>query len=175
MVGEADRSQEWEAGTRNHGNLSGPGVKASGAGVQRSVVGSPWTATLRRGRAKRRFVAVCVAVLLSALIAADRAGWLLDDPGDWARYEGKAFNVARVIDGDTLEIHAGDGLPQTTRVRLWGIDAPEHARPDLNRPAEPFAHEATDWLSQRCEGQRVTLHLQRHRLRGPVRSTFGLR
>ena len=111
-------------------------------------------------------VAVGCAVVLSVLIVADRAGWLLDDPGDWARYEGKTFEVTRVVDGDTLDVRAPDGSHATTRVRLWGIDAPEHARPDRNRPAEPFAQEATDWLSRRCEGRSVTLRLQRHRLRG---------
>ncbi|WP_146991409.1 thermonuclease family protein [Bradyrhizobium macuxiense] len=39
-------------------------------------------------------------------------------PADWAR-AGDVAGQASVIDGDTIEIHG-------TRVRLYGIDAPEH-------------------------------------------------
>ncbi|OKO78351.1 nuclease [Bradyrhizobium sp. NAS96.2] len=43
---------------------------------------------------------------------------MVSTPADWARAGDVAGQVS-VIDGDTLEIHG-------TRVRLYGIDAPEH-------------------------------------------------
>ena len=51
--------------------------------------------------------------------------------------------VARVIDGDTLELANGE------RVRLIGVDAPEHGRPGSN--------EATQFVRGRVEGRTVWL------------------
>jgi endonuclease YncB( thermonuclease family) len=51
--------------------------------------------------------------------------------------------VARVIDGDTLELENGD------RVRLIGVNAPERS--------ELGADEATDFVRERVEGQNVWL------------------
>ena len=57
---------------------------------------------------------------------------------------------ARVIDGDTLEIHGG------TRIRLYGIDAPESAQccRDAGR-SWPCGREASRALSQRLAGRPV--------------------
>lgn len=44
---------------------------------------------------------------------------------DRDKYHGKTFTVARVIDGDTLDIDVRDGQSERTRIRLLGIDAPE--------------------------------------------------
>ena len=121
---------------------------------------------LSRRRAWRRWGVVIAGVLFAALVAVDRSGYLLDRGGDWARYEGKAFHVTRVIDGDTLEIAVPDGNRPVTRVRLWGIDTPELARQDTGRPAEPFADEAAAYVRGLCQGQTVTLSLEPHRLRG---------
>jgi len=52
--------------------------------------------------------------------------------------ECQPFEVARVIDGDTLVTEAGETL------RLARIDTPELA--SKIRPAEPRAHEAKDFL-----------------------------
>ena len=71
-----------------------------------------------------------------------------------------------MIDGDTLEVRAPDGDRATTRVRLWGVDTPELARPGNDKPAEPWAQQATDHTKQRTAGATVTLYLQQHRLRG---------
>lgn len=44
---------------------------------------------------------------------------------DIARYHGHVFEVAAVVDGDTLDIDVPDGTSTTTRIRLLGIDTPE--------------------------------------------------
>ena len=100
------------------------------------------------------------------LVAADRAGWLLYDGGDWGRYDGASFMVTQVVDGDTLYIDVPDADQPSTRVRLWGVNAPELARPDLDRQAQPFAVEATDLVRELCNDQPVRLHLEPHKTRG---------
>jgi micrococcal nuclease len=117
---------------------------------------------LRVGRATR---AAMIVTALVVLIALDRAGWLLYR-SDMQRYDGRTFAVVRVIDGDTLDIAAPDGESPTTRVRLWGIDAPELARSDPPTAAEPFADQAHGMLRQLCEDRPVTLHLEADRPRG---------
>ncbi len=111
-----------------------------------------------------------VALVVIALIAADRSGLLLvPRPGDLTTYCGVTARVRWVIDGDTFDV----ALPYrvnrraATRIRLWGVDCPERARPD--QPAEPFADEARELTRALVEQGPVTLYLEPHRTRG----TFG--
>jgi len=103
-------------------------------------------------------------VLLVAVFLADRWGLLVYGGADAARYDGRPFRVVAVIDGDTLDLDVPDGRHAATRVRLWGIDTPEHARAD--RPAQPGADAATERATQLAFGQTVTVRLEPHRLRG---------
>lgn len=121
--------------------------------------------SLRALRRRRLMRAAAIAVALMALIVLDRAGLLLFR-GDEHRYDGRTFAVVRVIDADTLDIAAPDGQAPTTRVRLWGIDAPEPARTDPPTPAEPFADQARALTERLCDGRAVTLHLEPDRHRG---------
>lgn len=66
---------------------------------------------------------------------------------------GERHTVARVVDGDTLELEGGD------RVRLIGVDTPEFAAGG----AEPFAVEAREFVQQMVDGQEVTLQFDRER------------
>lgn len=59
--------------------------------------------------------------------------------------------VARVIDGDTIELAGG------ARLRYLGIDTPELA--SGRRPAEPYAREAMEMNRRLVEGKRI--HLER--------------
>lgn len=46
---------------------------------------------------------------------------------DFARYHERVFRVAKVVDGDTIDIDHPDRDKTTTRIRLWGVDTPEVA------------------------------------------------
>lgn len=96
------------------------------------------------------------------LIVVDRQGLLLEKGGDLARYDGRTFRVVRVVDGDTLLIDAPDGRDPTTRVRLWGIDAPELARPREGIAADPLADEAHAFARRLCEAKTVRILLESH-------------
>jgi len=48
---------------------------------------------------------------------------------DQRKYHRQTFAVARVIDGDTLDLDVPDGNSPFTRVRLLGIDTPETKHP----------------------------------------------
>lgn len=108
-------------------------------------------------------------LVIVLLVLADRQGWLLDDGGDLKVYDGQGFVVTHVVDGDTLDVGQPDRRAEqpraTTRVRLWGIDTPELARPSEGRPADPYADDARRFAQVKAEGQRVTLRLQPHRTR----------
>lgn len=84
-----------------------------------------------------------------------------------ARYDGQACLVVRVIDGDTLDVDLPDGDNPVTRVRLWGINAPELAKPwEPPEASQPGAVEAKAALAAWVEHRLVFLELQPHRVRG---------
>jgi endonuclease YncB( thermonuclease family) len=131
--------------------------------------GVPLERYLRLTRRQHQLLTLSVLLIGAALAAADRL-WLYRG-GDLGRYDGQTFAVVRVIDGDTLDVDVPDpnaphGPIATTRIRLWGMDTPETAKPFLNKPGEPFGDEATEFTRKLCAGRRVTLQLEAHRLRG---------
>lgn len=72
--------------------------------------------------------------------------------------------VQSVTDGDTIKAVTDEGTE--LRTRLYGIDAPETAKPGLYLPAQPYGDEATRYLRKLVLGKRVTLHIMdidRHR------------
>lgn len=109
-------------------------------------------------------MAVGVAVLAVVLFMADRWGLLIYGGADATRYDGRVFRVAAVLDGDTIDLDSPDRRQATTRVRLWGIDTPELASRD--RPAQPGAEAAAQWVRQRVDQTQVTVRLEPHRQRG---------
>ncbi len=129
----------------------------------------PLDVFLPRQRRYRWLRALLALVLLALLLYADRRGWLLHETDDWRHYHEQWFTVARVVDGDTLMLDTPDGEHRQTRVRLWGIDTPELAKPREQRPAEPGAEAARDFLDQLATGRRVRLTLQSQR----IRDSFG--
>jgi endonuclease YncB( thermonuclease family) len=123
-----------------------------------------------RPGSRRRVFLVGLVLGLALLALADRRGWLLVPPADLQTYDGRQVLVERVVDGDTLIVAVPDAREgtATTRVRLWGIDAPELARPfdTPPSPAEPLAAEAAEALRRLVEGREVRLILEPGRPRG---------
>ena len=87
---------------------------------------------------------------------------------DLDTYHGKIFTIARVIDGDTLDIDIPDGRDDYTRVRLLGIDAPETA--GEQSPPRVFAPQATEFAIELAQGQSVTVYLDAP---NPTRGKYG--
>lgn len=85
---------------------------------------------------------------------------------DQASFSSVTVFVVRVVDGDTFIADLPDPLNNTptTRVRLWGIDAPELARD--GKPDEPFAQEATRFANKMLAGERVQLTIEESRRHG---------
>ncbi|MEM6552016.1 MAG: thermonuclease family protein [Planctomycetota bacterium] len=132
---------------------------------------NPTPRQLRRRTRRNRALALAITLLVILVLARlDHLGLLLAPEDDLDRYHGQTFTVLRVVDGDTLIIDAPDATQSPTRpetrVRLWGIDAPETAKPQRNRPAERGADAATRYLEQLALNQPVTLYLEAHRPRG---------
>ncbi len=87
--------------------------------------------------------------------------------GDYERYHGRTFRVAKVVDGDTVDLDAPDGEKRTTRVRLWGVDTPE-----VHTPGEPPMHygpEASDFAKRHLAGREVETLL----VEGETRGKYG--
>jgi micrococcal nuclease len=76
---------------------------------------------------------------------------------DSARYQGRKFQVVRVVDGDTLHIAAPDLGRQTTKVRLLGIDAPEMGSSTSERMY--FAEESTAFAKRLALDKVVSVYL----------------
>jgi len=129
----------------------------------------PLYALLRRRRLRGMAGAAIVLLAVVALVA-DRTGVLkFELRPSGSAYDGRAFVVTRVVDGDTIIVTALDGEGDAIRVRLWGIDTPEKFLPDRERPGaylppEPFAEEASARTRALCEGEVVHLITQAHRV-----------
>ena len=109
---------------------------------------------------------VIVAVVIG-VVCIDQRGWLLvPRHSDFEYYHGVSAKVESVIDGDTLDLAIYDPLHNTavTRVRLWGLDAPELRREGL--PAEPFAEQSKQYVESLALKRMVRLHLEPSRERG---------
>jgi micrococcal nuclease len=76
---------------------------------------------------------------------------------DLERYDGKRFYVTYVVDGDTLDIDCKDGLDDTTRIRLWGVDTPETVKEGT--PVQHFGPEASEFAKKYAQGKTVKLAL----------------
>lgn len=83
---------------------------------------------------------------------------------DQARYHDRTFRVARVIDGDTLDIDVPDRDKRVTRIRLWGVDSPETG--DGPKPLMHFGLEAKAYAKDTLTGRTVHVVLSPERTRG---------
>lgn len=83
-------------------------------------------------------------------------------PDDRETYDGRVATVTRVLDGDTLEIDIPDGAKLVTRIRLWGVDAPEIAHDAASFDAY-FGREAADFVEEHYLDEKVVIHLDPNR------------
>jgi micrococcal nuclease len=91
-------------------------------------------------------------VAIVGLLAGERAFRGPSGGSDFARYHDKRFHVAKIVDGDTLDLAVPDGDHLVTRVRLWGVDTPEIGGD--NGPAH-FGPEARDFARRTLLGREV--------------------
>jgi endonuclease YncB( thermonuclease family) len=127
-----------------------------------------------RLRRRRQIVVAIGGLTIGTLIIADQCGWLLSRTADdVATYHGRRFRLTRVIDGDTIEIESPDPLNHraVTRVRLWGVNCPEHGFED--RPTEPLGVEATEFTAKAIGHDEVLLLLESQRPRDPFGSVLA--
>jgi endonuclease YncB( thermonuclease family) len=113
----------------------------------------------------RRYVWPTVALAVAAILAvSDRARRGEVQGDDWTRYHDRSFRVVRVVDGDTIVIDAPDNGKDVTRVRLWGVDAPETASGDMEDTY--FGPEAKAFAERTLQGRHVHIVLSPKRTRG---------
>jgi len=132
--------------------------------------------TYAMSRRQKTAIFILCAALIAAAICLDHSGRYRRLPAlsrseqeattyDLEKYHRKTFTVARVVDGDTLDLDVPDGKYPTTRVRLWGIDTPETQ--DLETGPMYFGHEAAEFAGTIALGKSVTVYLdQQNRTRG---------
>jgi endonuclease YncB( thermonuclease family) len=86
---------------------------------------------------------------------------------DFEKYDGRKFTVAKVVDGDTLDIDipdvstSGGQAYSHTRIRLWGVDTPETKDPRTGPMY--FGKEASEYASKLALGKQVTIYLEKEK------------
>ena len=115
-------------------------------------------------RRRRHAVAVVVVALAAVAVVCERTGRGPVQGDDQSRYHDRTFRVARVVDGDTIDIEIPDRDKPFTRIRLWGVDAPEVGRG--GGAGDHFAAEATAFAEQTLAGRDVHVVLSPKDTRG---------
>jgi endonuclease YncB( thermonuclease family) len=83
---------------------------------------------------------------------------------DLERYHKQTFTVVKVVDGDTIDIDIPDGQQEHTRIRLFGIDAPETTSEKSG--IIHFGPESSEYATKLAFGKRVTVYLEEDCTRG---------
>lgn len=106
---------------------------------------------------------LAAAIVVSGLVCARSATEPVQG-NDRSRYHDRLFRVVHIVDGDTLDINAPDGLKAVTRIRLWGVDTPEIGRG--GKPSMHFATEGKRFAERTLAGRSVQIVLSLKRTRG---------
>jgi endonuclease YncB( thermonuclease family) len=128
---------------------------------------APWPTSVQwKGRNCRRIAPVALAAIIVIFVGYRQRNLIPTRSDDWAVYHDRTFSVSRVIDGDTLDIDCPDattGKPRT-RIRLWGIDAPETG---YGSSADMYyGSEASAFAQELLDGQQVHIVLSTKKTRG---------
>jgi len=84
---------------------------------------------------------------------------------DSQKYHTRTFTVVNVVDGDTVDVDVPDGKYEHTRIRLWGIDAPETKSDEFG--VMYFGPQAAEFTIKLTFGKQVTIYLDKgNRTRG---------
>ena len=76
---------------------------------------------------------------------------------DISKYHGKSFLVAKIVDGDTIDIDIPDGQYKNTRVRLWGVDTPETKSQEFG--VMYFGPESAEFTAELTSDKTVEVYL----------------
>ncbi len=107
---------------------------------------------------KSKIGGLASVLLLLTFIVLNGTDLFPDNKGsEETREQSKAYQVVRVVDGDTIIIDM-DGTRE--RVRLIGLDTPESALADEEQN-EPYGEIAAEFTKERLEGESVTLEYDR--------------
>ncbi len=115
-------------------------------------------------RPLRHIVMAAVVSLVAAGVVWDRTTHVASQTDDHARYHDRSFRVARIVDGDTLDIEVPDGDKPVTRIRLWGVDTPETRHSPHGEMH--FGPQASSFAKTTLEGRSVHVVLSLDRTRG---------
>ncbi len=116
---------------------------------------------------RRPLLTTAVVLLAASALLWRRAPSPAVSGDDYTRYHGKTFRVARVIDGDTVDLAVPDGRKTYTRVRLWGVDTPEVEGSPQGEMY--FGPRASRFSKEALEGMQVETLL----VRGETRGVYG--
>jgi len=78
---------------------------------------------------------------------------------DISKYHGKSFLVAKIVDGDTIDIDIPDESYEHTRVRFWGVDTPETKSPQFG--IMYFWPESAEFTTKLVLGKTVEVYLDK--------------
>jgi len=114
---------------------------------------------------RRHPIVAAVTAILLGVVVYDRV-WRATPTGedDYEEYHDRTFRVDRVVDGDTIDIVAPDGDSPITRVRLWGVDAPESH--GSQNGGMYYGQQASDYATCTLSGRSVHIVLSPDRTRG---------
>ena len=104
---------------------------------------------------RRHPIAILASIIVVSVLTWDRARTPFGT--DYDRYHNRTFTCTHVVDGDTLDIDTPDGPRSATRVRLWGVDTPETAKPGT--PAMHFGPQASAYTRSKALGRPVRVVL----------------
>jgi len=117
-----------------------------------------------RYRYRRPVLILALGITGTLAAICDRSRYRPVQADDWTRYHDQSFPVVRVVDGDTIDIRIPDGDHAHTRIRLWGVDAPEVGHGE--REDMHFGQQAAAFAARALANRSIHVVLSPDRTRG---------